>query len=66
MPLSNQLPFDFVLHYEFTFENFVVAEKNQELITLLQSAYLTENFYLIWEAVEVVRVICFRQAAPSI
>jgi len=48
MPLSNQLPFDFVLHNEFTFDNFVVAEKNQELITLLQSASLAENFYLVW------------------
>ena len=44
MPLSNQLPFDFVLYNEFTFENFVVAEENQELVTLLQSAHLLENF----------------------
>jgi DnaA family protein len=48
MPLSNQLPFDFVLYNEFTFENFVIAEENQELVTLLQSAHLLENFYFVW------------------
>ncbi len=48
MPLSNQLPFDFVLYNEFNFDNFVIAEKNQELITLLQAAQLSEKFYFVW------------------
>lgn len=48
MPLSNQLPFDFILYNEFTFDNFVVAEQNQELITLLQSSHLPEKFYFVW------------------
>jgi DnaA-homolog protein len=48
MPLSNQLPFDFVLYNEFTFENFVAAENNQELIALLQASELAENFYFVW------------------
>ncbi len=48
MPLSNQLPFDFVLYNEFNFDNFVITEKNQELITLLQAVNLSENFYFVW------------------
>ena len=48
MPLSNQLPFDFVLYNEFNFENFVVAENNLELIGLLQAEKVAENFYFIW------------------
>ncbi len=48
MPLSPQLPFDFVLHNEFTFENFVIAKKNQELLTILQSDSSSENFYFLW------------------
>ena len=48
MPLSNQLPFDFVLYNEFNFDNFVITEKNRELIALLQAPHLSENFYFIW------------------
>ncbi|PCJ42240.1 MAG: DnaA regulatory inactivator Hda [SAR86 cluster bacterium] len=50
MPLSNQLPFDFILYNEFTFENFIVAEKNKELLTVLQTVNLAESFYFIWGA----------------
>lgn len=48
MPLSAQLPFDFVLHDEFTFTNFTVSAKNQELLTDLQSIDTADTFYFIW------------------
>ena len=48
MPLSAQLPFDFVLHDEFTFDNFIVSAKNQELLTDLKSADPADTFYYIW------------------
>jgi DnaA family protein len=48
MPLSAQLPFDFALYDEFTFDNFIVSEANQELLTLLQSVNQADFFYLIW------------------
>ncbi|MDG2089859.1 MAG: DnaA regulatory inactivator Hda [Gammaproteobacteria bacterium] len=48
MPLSSQLPFNFTLYNEFTFENIVVTDENQELLSILQSAKLTDFFYFIW------------------
>ena len=48
MPLSSQLPFDFALYNEFTFENFVVRDKNQELLSILESTDVTDSFYFLW------------------
>ena len=48
MPLSSQLPFDFTLYNKFTFESFVVAEKNQELLSLLLSKKPDNFFYFLW------------------
>lgn len=50
MPLSSQLPFDFALHNEFTFDHFFISEQNSELLASLQAAVLPENFYFIWGA----------------
>ena len=48
MPLSNQLPFDFILHNEFTFDNFIITKKNKELLNTLKLTELTDFFYFIW------------------
>tara|TARA_R110000772_G_scaffold26400_17_gene68144 strand:+ start:973 stop:1656 length:684 start_codon:yes stop_codon:yes gene_type:complete len=50
MPLTSQLPFDFALHNEFTFNNFYVTEPNRELLVSLQTEVLPEAFYFIWGA----------------
>ena len=48
MPLSSQLPFDFALHNEFTFNNYLLTGLNDELVNSLQAEILPENFYFIW------------------
>lgn len=48
MPLSNQQPFEFTLYDEFTFENFVLSDKNKELLSILQSDKLADFFYFFW------------------
>ncbi|MDC0598735.1 DnaA regulatory inactivator Hda [Gammaproteobacteria bacterium] len=49
MTKPSQLPFDFSLQNEFTFDNFVIAEPNTEVIIQLQtSTELPEQFYFIW------------------
>lgn len=48
MPLSSQLPFEFTLLNEFTFENFVITDKNKELLSILQSEKLADIFYFLW------------------
>jgi DnaA-homolog protein len=51
MNSSAQLPFDFSLQKSFTFEDFVVTEKNLELFASLKDQEkLSEQFYFIWGA----------------
>lgn len=48
MPLSSQLPFEFTLYNDFTFENFVISDKNKELLNILQLTRLADFFYFLW------------------
>ncbi len=50
MPRLTQLPFNFTLHNEFTFDNFLVSDANKQLVSSFSAAVIPEQFYFIWGA----------------